>query len=135
MVTARRGVALMRRADDMDTHNKAAVAAYYGALPFSQVLFRYWWPFWLFHDASRGNMVVRAAAYRHNQSMRIYLPGYLVRWSFGSVLLLALTLMLNTGSGSAVLWMAAGSGMALASALCMLLEIGFVYLYLSRHDF
>lgn len=135
MVTARREIASMRQADDMETHSKAAVAAYYDALPFSQVLFRYWWPFWLFHDASRGNMVARAAAYRHNQDMRIYLPGYLMRWSFGSVLLLALTLIFNTGTGPAALWMAAGSGMALASALCMLLEMGFIYLYLSRHDF
>ena len=125
----------------MDATDKAAVAAYYDAMPFSQVLFRYWWPFWLFHDVSRGNLMARAAAYRHNQSMRIYLPGYLMRWSFGSVLLLALTLLLNGWANQAAglslcfEWMAAGSGMALAWALCMLLQIGFVYLYLSRHDF
>lgn len=116
-------------------HDKAAVVAYYDAMPFSRVLLRYWWPFWLFHDASSGNLVARAAAYRHNQSMRVYLPGYLVRWSFGSVLLLALTLLLNSGSGPTALWMAAGSGMAFASAVCILLQIGFIYLYLSRHDF
>ncbi len=131
----------MRQADDMDIHDKTVVAAYYDAMPFSQLLFRYWWPFWLFHDASRGNLVARAAAYRHNQSMRIYLPGYLMRWSFGSVLLLALTLLLDNWSGQTatlagcIEWIAAGSGMAFAWTICMLLQMGFMYLYLSRHDF
>ena len=49
-------------------------------MPFSRVLFRYVWPFWLFKDATRGDRYARAAAYRHNRDMRIYLPGYLMRW-------------------------------------------------------
>jgi hypothetical protein len=102
---------------------------------------RYWWPFWLFRDASRGNLLARAAAYRHNQRMRIHLPGYLRRWTLGAMLLLALTLALDSWSkqapafGNYALWIAAGAGMAFASAVCMLLELGFVYLYLSRNDF
>jgi hypothetical protein len=48
---------------------------------FLYLLYRYLWPFWLFHDASRGNLLERAAAYRHNRERRIHLPGYAVKWS------------------------------------------------------
>src|ERR1041384_8115223 len=58
----------------------AALASCYEDMPLSLVLFRYLWPFWLFKDASRGDRLARAAAYRHNRSMRIYLPGYLMKW-------------------------------------------------------
>jgi len=54
--------------------------ACYVDMPFTHVLFRYVWPFWLFKDATRGDRYARAAAYRHNRDMRIHLPGYLLRW-------------------------------------------------------
>lgn len=124
-----------------DSRAVAVTASCYDDMPFSQLLFRYLWPFWLFRDASRGDFMSRAAAYRHNQSMRIYLPGYLMKWALGSGLLLLLTMAFDAGAEeiSALshyfLWMAAGSGMAFAFTLCMLLEMTFVYFYLSRHDF
>lgn len=58
----------------------ALATGYYDDLPFSLVLFRYLWPFWLFKDASSGDRLARAAAYRHNRDMRVYLPGYLMKW-------------------------------------------------------
>ena len=67
----------------------------YDDMPFSLVLFRYLWPFWLFKDASRGDRDARAAAYRHNRNMRIYLPGYLMRWMFS-----AATFAVTAGFGS-----------------------------------
>ena len=82
------------RAAMMTGCEKSAVAratTHYENLTFLQLLFRYLWPFWLFKDASRGDRHARAAAYRHNRSMRAYLPGYLVKWVFGSLFAFALT--------------------------------------------
>src|SRR5687767_15714021 len=75
----------------MQRSSGAAFASRYDDMPLSLVLFRYLWPFWLFKDASRGDRYARAAAYRHNRSMRVYLPGYLMRWVFGSAMTLAST--------------------------------------------
>ena len=72
------------------TQRAEPVTSYYDDMPFSLVLFRYMWPFWLFKDASRGDRCARAAAYRHYRSMRTYLPGYMLRWVFGCALALAL---------------------------------------------
>src|SRR5687768_13038669 len=69
----------------------AALASHYDDMPLSLVLFRYLWPFWLFKDASRGDRMTRAAAYRHNRSMRIYLPGYLIKWMLSCVTAFAIT--------------------------------------------
>jgi hypothetical protein len=108
-------------------------------MPFSQVLFRYVWPFWLFKDATRGDRYARAAAYRHNRDMRVHLPGYLMRW----LLVSAMTLAVAGGCGAlsaphagpdvfAVL--AAGSGIAFACCVCVLFVTSYIYLYLSRHE-
>jgi hypothetical protein len=45
------------------------------------LLFRYFWPFWQFKDASQGNIYAREAAYRHNCAISGCLPTYLLRWS------------------------------------------------------
>jgi hypothetical protein len=45
-----------------------------------QLLYRYVWPMWMFRDANRGSAVERAAAYRHNRSVRRHLPGYAGKW-------------------------------------------------------
>jgi hypothetical protein len=112
----------------------------YDDMPFSHVLFRYVWPFWLFKDAARGDRYARAAAYRHNRDMRIHLPGYLMRWALVS----AATFGFASGFGSlpaphagtvnvfAVL--AAGWGIAFACCLCVLMVTSCIYLYLSRHE-
>ncbi|MGH8176829.1 MAG: hypothetical protein ACREV5_11265, partial [Steroidobacter sp.] len=54
------------------TIGRTSTASVCADMPLSQLLFRYIWPFWLFKDASRGDRTARAAAYRHNRSMRIY---------------------------------------------------------------
>jgi hypothetical protein len=124
------------------THPSRALAApsYYDDMPFSLVLFRYLWPFWLFQDAGSGDRFTRAAAYRHNRDMRVYLPGYLMRWMCSSTFALLSTMALGSLSshraGSADLYsiMAAGSGMIFACALCVLFVTAYIYLYLSRND-
>jgi hypothetical protein len=111
----------------------------YDDLPFSQVLFRYLWPFWLFRDVTRGDSYTRAAAYRHNRSMRVYLPGYLMKWVFNCALALAATAGLEAASGhprtlDAFQVMAAGSGVVFACCVCVLFATAYVYLYLSRNE-
>jgi len=117
---------------------------YYDDMPFSLVLFRYLWPFWLFKDASRGDRVARAAAYRHNRSMRIYLPGYLMKWMFSC----AATFAVTAGFGSlstpraasqarsldVFALIAAGWGIIFACSVCVLFITSYVYFYLSRND-
>lgn len=103
-------------------------------------LLRYLWPFWLFRDVSRGDLYARAAAYRHNRTMRVYLPAYLKRWSIGSVATLGIAVQLaalsspGTPKPDAFLVMAAAGGMLFAIELCFLLTTAYIYLYLSHHN-
>jgi hypothetical protein len=48
---------------------------------FRLLLYRYWFYGWLFRDASRGTLIERASAWRHNQAARRWLPVYLRRWT------------------------------------------------------
>ena len=45
------------------------------------MLYRYWFFGWLFQDASRGGLVERAAALRHNRENAVWLPLYMRRWA------------------------------------------------------
>jgi hypothetical protein len=107
-------------------------------MPLSQLLFRYVWPFWLFKDATRGDRYARAAAYRHNRDMRIYLPGYLMRWMLVSALTLgvvgAFSSLSTTHASTMFALLAAGSGVVFACCVCVLFVTSCIYLYLSRHD-
>jgi hypothetical protein len=128
----------------MQRSSGAALASHYEDMPFSLVLFRYLWPFWLFKDASRGDRLARAAAYRHNRSMRIYLPGYLMKWMFSCVAAFAITAgfgSLSTPQGAAqpqsvdvFAIIAAGWGIIFACSVCVLFMTSYVYFYLSRND-
>jgi hypothetical protein len=111
----------------------------YDEMPFFLVLFRYLWPFWLFKDASRGDRYARAAAYRHNRSMRTYLPGYMLKWMFNSALGFALVALADSFSRHmAASWgvftLIAAAAIVFACSLCVLLVTGYVYWYLDRND-
>jgi hypothetical protein len=128
----------------MQRSSSAAVAtSRYDDMPLSLVLFRYLWPFWLFKDASRGDRLARAAAYRHNRSMRIYLPGYLIKWMLGCALAFVITTAFGSMSeavaqpGAALdvfAVIAAGWGIIFAGGMCVLFVTSYIYLYLSRND-
>ena len=71
--------------------------------------------------------------------MRIYLPGYLMKWLCNCVLALALALLDSPGSHSAgrpglLTLLAAGAGVIFACALTVLFVTGYIYVYLSSHD-
>jgi hypothetical protein len=97
-------------------------------------------PFSIFRNASRGDRFARAAAYRYNREMRVYLPGYLTRWSVVAVLVLAL--MTATESLAAalppvatLLMLVSGAfGVAFTASVCVLFVTAYAYLYLSRVD-
>lgn len=122
----------------------AAVASRYDDMPLSLVLFRFLWPFWLFKDASRGDRMARAAAYRHNRSMRIYLPGYLLKWIFNCVTAFAITAgfgsLSTTQSVSTAdsldvfAIIAAGWGLIFTCSVCVLFVTSYIYFYLSHND-
>jgi hypothetical protein len=109
----------------------------YDEMPFFQVLFRYLWPFWLFKDASRGDRWVRAAAYRHNREMRVYLPGYLLKWVLNCALAFAITNGLETLASTHTLdvftILAAGCGVVFACGVCVLFVTAYIYVYLGRN--
>ncbi len=110
--------------------------------PFGTLFARYFSPFWMFKDASRGDRLARAAAYRHNRSLRGYLPLYAWRWMVSCALLLAWTNLCDAcarqlGEASfATLftWLAAGGGIAFTAGVCMTALLGYLYLYLGKPD-
>lgn len=57
---------------------------------FGNTLYRYWFFGWLFRDVTRGNLLERAAAWRHNQASARWLPVYLRRWALLGAALLGL---------------------------------------------
>lgn len=122
------------------THTVAGTAIDYERAPLSLVMARYLSPFWLFRDATRGDRLAQAAAYRHNRSMRGYLPSYMRKWAFQAALALLLTFVFDSlthGSPRLDLYVlfAVAAGIAFACCLCMLLIMGYAYLYLARHDY
>jgi len=60
-----------------------------------RLLYRYLWPFPYFRDVTRGRKLERQQNYRHNREMRVYLPGFVVKWA----LLTALCFALGMGLG------------------------------------
>lgn len=102
--------------------------------------FRSLWPFYLFQDATRGDMYARAAAYRHNRRMRDYLPRTFMKWMIGSfVAWLSIcgfdALAAPTGGSLNVfVLMAAGCGIVLVYAVCVMAVTASAYVYLCRHD-
>ncbi|MBK7663861.1 MAG: hypothetical protein IPJ21_10020 [Sterolibacteriaceae bacterium] len=44
------------------------------------LLFRFIWPFRYFRDVTRGSLLERQMNYRHNRAMRVFLPGFVLKW-------------------------------------------------------
>lgn len=52
------------------------------AEPLWHLAYRFLWPFQYFRDVTRGSQLERQQNYRYNRSMRVYLPGFMVKWVF-----------------------------------------------------
>jgi hypothetical protein len=116
-----------------------AAVSYYDDMPLSLVLFRFLWPFWLFQDATRGDRYARAAAYRHNRDMRVYLPGYLMKWLLSCAFAFALASGFDSlahliGGTNVLSLIAAAFATAFACGVCVMFVTAYVYLYLARND-
>lgn len=69
-----------------------------------EMLLLYVWPFWMFLDCTKGTALERAIKYRHNQQMRVYLPGYALKWIAIACLLLFSGAAASSGTCTACLW-------------------------------
>lgn len=80
-------------------------------LAFRTLLYRYFFFGWLFQDVSQGNVLERAAAWRHNQQQARWLLTYMRRWLWCGALLYALgtlaELVLNSPGFSACFYIPA----------------------------
>ena len=59
-------------------------------MPFSTLLYRYFFVGWLFKDVNHGNLLERAAAWRHNREQARWLPTYMRRWVWCALVFYAL---------------------------------------------
>ena len=64
---------------------RAAAQPVSTTMPFSTLLYRYFLFGWLFKDVNRGNVLERAAAWRHNREQARWLPTYMRRWIWVAV--------------------------------------------------
>ena len=78
---------------------------------FRTQLYRYFFFAWLFKDASQGNLLERAAAWRYNQQQARWLLTYMRRWLWFGVVLYGLgtlaELLLNAPAFSAFFYVPA----------------------------
>ena len=44
------------------------------------IWFRFFWPYRYFRDVTRGSLLERQLNYRHNRAMRVFLPGFVLKW-------------------------------------------------------
>lgn len=72
------------------------------ALPLRTLLYRYFFFAWLFRDATRGSLLERAAAWRHNCQQARWLPTYLRRWLVCGALLFAAGCVVELAFGAAL---------------------------------
>ena len=108
-----------------------------------QVLFRFFSPFRLMKDVSRGSFEERMAAYRHNRRMRSHLPACMLRWAASCSIAVLLTTYFDALSGGGAAPTAPGIFILLAAAcatfiacgICVMFITAYVYFYLSHHDF
>jgi hypothetical protein len=80
-------------------------------LAFRTLLYRYFFFSWLFKDVTRGNLLERTAAWRHNQRQARWLLTYMRRWLWCGAVLYGLghlvELLLNSPGFSAFFYVPA----------------------------
>lgn len=102
----------------------------------SALLYLYFWPFWMFKDVSKGNLLEQAAAYRYNREHRVYLPAYIIKWSVIFFLLLGGIFLIEQLGHTGVMLPLASSllagltGMVASGALVVTMQITVAYLFL-----
>src|SRR5690349_20803018 len=102
-----------------------------------QALMKFFSPFHRMKDVSRGTFEERAAAYRHNRSLRGELSACMIRWIISCGVAFALTGLFdglsegNQGLDVFVL-LAAACATFIACGVCVLSVTAYVYVYLGH---
>ena len=107
-----------------------------------ELLLRWFSPFRLMKDVSRGTREERIAAYRHNRRRRGELTACMRRWAFALAAAALLTDAFDTLGGGAsaggmprvFAYLAAACATFLVCGLCVLFITAYVYVYLTSHD-
>ncbi len=107
-----------------------------------QDLSRFFSPFYLMKDTSRGSFEERAAAYRHNRGLRGQLSGCMARWLLSCAVASGLTSIfdaLGSGAGARTgldvfVVLAAACATFIACGVCVLFVTAYVYFYLGHED-
>jgi len=108
-----------------------------------EVLLRWFLPFRLMKDASRGTREERIAAYRYNRRRRGELTAYMRRWTLVLVVAALLTEWFDALGGAGgragapsnvFVYFAAASATFLVYSLCVLFLTAYVYVYLTAHE-
>jgi len=106
-------------------------------------LLRWFSPFRLMKDVSRGTREERIAAYRHNRRQREELSACMRRWVFALAGAALLTAGLDTlgragghaeGTANVFVYLTAVCATFLVCGLCVLFITAYVYLYLTSHE-
>ncbi len=106
-----------------------------------QVLFRFFSPFRLMKDVSRGSFEERVAAYRHNRRMRGELPACMLRWLFSCSIAVLLTAYFDAlgggtpGTPGIFTLLSAACATFIACGICVLFITAYVWFYLGHHDY
>jgi hypothetical protein len=105
-----------------------------------RLLSRFFSPFQMMKDASRGTFEERMAAYRHNRRMRSHLTACMARWALSCSVAIVLTAYFDalgsggTGTLSIFVLLAAACGTFIACSVCMLFVMAYAYVYLTHHN-
>ncbi len=101
-------------------------------------------PFHLMKDVNSGSFEERAAAFRHNRSLRGRLSVCMLRWLFCCAVATGLTSIFDalgsgadTGPGAGLdvfALLAAACATFIACGVCVLFVTGYVYFYLAHED-
>jgi hypothetical protein len=106
-------------------------------------LLRWFSPFRLMKDVSRGTREERIAAYRYNRRRRGELTACMRRWAFalaGAALLTAWFDALGSagghtdGTANVFVYLTAACAIFLVCGLCVLFVTAYVYVYLTSHE-
>jgi hypothetical protein len=124
--------------------SRTSICIQFASTDVLQVLFRFFSPFRLMKDVSRGSFEERAAAYRHNRSMRGHLPACMLRWAASCSIAVLLTAYFDAlggggaaaaGTPSIFILLAAACATFIACGVCVLFITAYVYFYLAHHDY
>ncbi len=105
-----------------------------------QALWRFFSPFRMMKDVSRGTREERMAAYRYNRSMRGHLSACMLRWALSCSIAIVLTACFDAlgegGSGALSIFvlLAAACATFIACGVCVLFITAYVYVYLTHNE-